>query len=379
MFDRSLICRRRLLGWLAATPIVPVFAEDVAGDPAQALNVFDIEQAARAALSGQIAEWIADGADDGLTVAENRRAFEDIAIRARRLVDVSRIDTQVRLFGRSLQHPILLAPVGNLDSIVRGGDLAAARAAAGQGSVMTAASLSNESIERIAQSAGGAVWFQLYPLNDFGIMRDLLARAEAAGSTAVMVTVDSPVMGNRESARRMPRGTAERPRIANLERYSPRPMIGNATLDWSFVTWLRKNTGMKVVLKGIVTREDSKRALQEGTDGLVVSNHGGRQEESLRSTIACLPEIVAAVGGKLPIVIDGGFRRGTDIFKALALGADAVAVGRPYLWGLGAYGESGVTRVLEILRAELVRIMQLSGTRDIASITSDFITLEHRR
>lgn len=372
------LCRRRLLGWLAASSLAPgamaegAVAEDAQSNASEAINVFDVERVARGELSEEVTRWIADGADDGRTVAENRRAFEDVSIRARRLVDVSRIDTRVTLLGQSLVHPILLAPVGNLDLIVPGGDSAVARAATATRSVMMAATLSNETIEHIAQSAREPPWFQLYPLADRGVMRDLLARAEAAGCTTLVVTVDSPALGNRESARRGVR-PATRARVANLERYTPRPVVGDASLDWSFVSWLRDNTRMRIVLKGIVTREDANLTIASGADGLVVSNHGGRQEESLRSTLASLPEIVEAVDDRVAVIIDGGFRRGTDVFKALALGADAVSIGRPYLWGLGAFGEAGVVRVVEILRAELVKIMQLAGCPDVSAIHRSFV------
>ena len=211
-------------------------------------------------------------------------------------------------------------------------------------------------------------------------MTKLIRDAEQAGCKVLVVTVDSPTRGNREGERwwsRTPGGTTEtalaRQRLGNFENYDGPPRVGDTAATWDLVDWLRTQTQMKIVLKGIVTREDAALCLKRGVDGLIVSNHGGRQEDSGRGTLECLPEVVEAVSGRLPVLVDGGFRRGTDIFKALALGARAVGVGRPYLWGLGAFGEEGVNRVLLILREELKRIMQFAGTTSLAEIKPGYL------
>lgn len=202
-------------------------------------------------------------------------------------------------------------------------------------------------------------------------MQYLIARAEQAGCRALVLTVDGPTLGNRE-AERWFRTRSERRtvRLGNFEDYPGKKGIGDPSITWEAVAWLREQTSLPLVLKGIVTGEDAALCIEHGVDGIIVSNHGGRQEESGRGTLECLPEIVAATDGTVPVLIDGGFRRGTDIFKALALGANAVCIGRPYLWGLGAFGEAGVARVLSLLDTELARIMKFAGTTDIESIRS---------
>jgi isopentenyl diphosphate isomerase/L-lactate dehydrogenase-like FMN-dependent dehydrogenase len=206
-------------------------------------------------------------------------------------------------------------------------------------------------------------------------MRHLLTGAEAAGCLAVVVTVDSPTRGNREGERWFSRISARKAplRMGNLEGYQGPPRIGDPSLTWTIVDWLRANTRLPILLKGIVTREDAELAVRRRVDGLIVSNHGGRQEESGRGTLECLPEVVDAVGGRMPVLMDGGIRRGTDVFKALALGADAVCIGRPYLFGLAAYGDKGVAKVLAILDSELQRSMQFAGTTSVEAIRPAFV------
>jgi isopentenyl diphosphate isomerase/L-lactate dehydrogenase-like FMN-dependent dehydrogenase len=221
------------------------------------------------------------------------------------------------------------------------------------------------------------LWFQLYASPDRQLMEKLLKDAEQAGCRAVALTVDSSTRGNREGERWWGSSPAQntKPRLplGNFAGYAGPPRIGDPALTWDIVDWVRQHSSMKLLLKGIVTGEDAELAVKRGVDGIVVSNHGGRQEESLRATLACLPEVVATAGSRLPVLIDGGFRRGTDVFKALALGASAVCIGRPYLWGLGAFGEEGVERVLVILREELKRIMQFAGTTSIPAIQRSYL------
>ena len=302
-------------------------------------------------------------------------AFDDWDIRVRRLVDVSRIDTGLSLWGEKLPSPIILAPVGNQRALSEQGELATARAAAAR-HLMICSTMSSYSMTEIAAEATGPLWFQLYASADRELMKFLLGQAEAAGCKVLVLTVDSPTRGNREGERWF-RGQQDPStlRLGNFEAYPGPPSIGDASMTWEIIPWLRANTSMKLVLKGIVTREDARLCLKSGVDGLIVSNHGGRQEESGRATMRCLPEVIDGVDGRLPVLIDGGFRRGTDVFKALALGASAVCIGRPYLWGLGAFGQAGVERVLRIMRGELKRIMQFAGTTRIAAINSDYLVL----
>jgi len=344
----------------------------------EAIDVFQIERVARSKLDLPTTHFIVNGADDGKTMQANRDAFDHWAIRVRRLVDVSRVDTATALFGEQLAVPILLAPAGNQQAIHPEGEIATARAAKSAGQLMIASTVSNFSIGEIGRAAG-ALWFQLYASPDPALLEKLLRDAEQAGCRVVALTVDSNTRGNREGERWWSRsgGPAEggRPtlRLGNFEGWRGPPRVGDAALTWDIVARIRALTRMKLVLKGIVTREDAALAVKHGVDGIIVSNHGGRQEESLRATLDCLPEVVEAVSGRMPVLIDGGFRRGTDIFKALALGANAVCIGRPYLWGLGAFGEAGVSRVLAILHEELKRIMQFAGTTSLDAISRSHV------
>ncbi len=394
---RAALARRRFLQFLAASPLAAAASESIAASseeacpaakdgqapdilaaPRDATNVLQFEEAARQVLDPDLYHFIADGADDMKTVRANRQAFDKVQIRARRLVDVSRIDTARTVLGQAMETPIILAPIGGQQQIDPEGELASARAAFTGKHVYMVSTVSSYSVGEIAAAGDGTVWFQLYANPDRAVLRQLLDRAEAAGAGVVAVTVDSPVLGNREHQNLLRRQQAgARPgrqgRLGNFEGVKGRLRIGDPALTWDFIDWLRANTAMKIVLKGIVTGEDAALCVAHGVDGLIVSNHGGRQEESNRGTLEALPEIVAAVQGRLPVLIDGGFRRGTDIFKALALGADAICIGRPYMWGLAAFGEAGVATVLALLRAELVRIMKLAGTPRLADITPNHI------
>jgi isopentenyl diphosphate isomerase/L-lactate dehydrogenase-like FMN-dependent dehydrogenase len=381
--------RRRFLKFLAGSPLLAgsggllsVWPAALAARPelaipdtaGRALDVFQLKAVARAQLDPKVWHFIVNGADDGLTVEANRRAYQDWQVRARRLVDVSRIDTSLELLGEQLDNPILLAPVGDQRSIHAEGELATARAASRRKHLMISSTVSTASVTEIAEATSSPLWFQLYASPDEQLMRHLLDKAAAAGCGTVVLTVDSATRGNREAERWFARGGG-RPdfQLGNFTDYDGPPRIGDPSLDWSIIPWLRKNTQMRILLKGIVTHEDAALAVDAGVDGLIVSNHGGRQEESGRGTLECLPEVID-VAGELPVLIDGGIRRGTDIFKALALGARAVCVGRPYLWGLGAFGQDGVERSLAILRAELKRIMQLAGTPTLTEITPAAVT-----
>lgn len=384
--------RRRLLRFLLQSPLW-VATGSLAGralarpelalpaTAAEALDVFQVERVARQRLDLATIHFIVNGADDGRTMQANRDAFDAWTIRVRRLVDTSRIGMGLELFGQALELPIFLSPVGNQQAIHAAGELATARAAKATGYLMIGSTVSNFSFGEIARVAG-PLWFQLYASPDRRLMQHLIRGAEQGGSKVLLLTVDSNTRGNREGERWWSRGSgpseggATGQRLGNFEHYPGPPRIGDPSLTWEIVEWLRRTTSMKLVLKGIVTREDAALCVKYGVDGIMVSNHGGRQEESGRGALECLPEVVAAAGD-LPVLIDGGFRRGTDVFKALALGAKAVGIGRPYLWGLGAWGEEGVARVLVILREELKRIMQFAGTTTLNAINRSY--LESRR
>jgi len=384
--------RRRLLRFLLQSPLLATPAvlgpgllapARVLGRPELAvpetldevLDVFQMQRAAQKVLDLETWHFIVNGADDLRTLEANRAAFDAWQMRVRRLVDVSRIDTNVELLGQKLSSPILLAPVGAQQTIHADGELATMRAASERGHLMIASTVTSSSIGEIRAAGTSPLWFQLYASPDQGLMRHLLAAAEAAGCRAVALSVDSPTRGNREGERWFARNSTRKgpPMMGNFAGYRGPPRIGDPALTWASVDWLRANTRLPVLLKGIVTREDAELAVRARVDGLIVSNHGGRQEESGRGTLECLPEVVAAVGGRMPVLIDGGFRRGTDIFKALALGASAVCVGRPYLFGLGAYGDKGVAKVLAILDSELQRSMQFAGTISIAAIKPAYL------
>lgn len=350
----------------------------------QALDVMDFEPLARKALPPAHFAYLATGVDDDMTVRLNHDAYQHIQIRARRLIDVEKLDTSVELFGTKWETPIFLCPVSAMKAFHPEGEVAVARAAAKKHHLQILSTVASSSVEEVTAARGAPVWQQLYPTNDWTITRAIIRRAEAAGSPALVFTVDLHENSNRETiarGRRIDDRDCSNCHETGFAAYvSRKPMfdgldIAKASrlyasgLTWDFVKRLKDSTKMKLLLKGIVTREDAELAVQHGVDGIVVSNHGGRAEESLRPTIDCLPEVVAAVKGKIPVLVDGGIRRGTDVFKALALGATAVGFGRPQGWGLAAFGQSGVEAVLTILRRELETIMRQAGTPSLRSIT----------
>jgi isopentenyl diphosphate isomerase/L-lactate dehydrogenase-like FMN-dependent dehydrogenase len=381
--ERTRRDRRELLRFVLGSPLLGLASPAARGRPelalpetvAAVLDVFQMQRAAQRKLDLPTWHFIVNGADDQKTVDANRAAFDDWEIRVRRLVDVSRVETGLTLFGQKLSSPILLAPVGSQGDIHPDAEMATMRGASARGHLMIVSTVSSSSVGEIRKAGSAPLWFQLYPSVDRELMRFLLARAEAAGCPAVAITVDSPTRGNREGERWFATAAKpeRQPRLGNFDGFAGPPRIGDPGFTWEDVDWVRSVTRMRVVLKGIVTAEDAALAAERALDGIIVSNHGGRQEESGRATLRALPEVVSAVAGRMPVLIDGGIRRGTDVFKALALGAQAVCVGRPYLFGLGAFGEEGVARVLAILDAELARIMQLAGTSSLTAINRERI------
>jgi len=350
----------------------------------QALDVMEFEPLARKALPPAHFAYLATGVDDDATVSLNHEAYQHIQIRSRRLIDVEKLDTSVQLFGTTWETPIFLCPVSAMKAFHPDGEVAVARAAAKKRHLQILSTVASSSVEEVTAARGAPVWQQLYPTDDWALARAIIKRAEAAGSPALVLTVDLHDNSKRETlarSRRVDDRDCSACHKSGFSGYlSSKPMFEGldvakatrlhaANLSWDSVKRLKDTTRMKLLLKGIVTREDAQIALEHGVDGIVVSNHGGRAEETLRPTIQCLPEVVDAVKGKIPVLVDGGIRRGTDIFKALALGATAVGFGRPQGWGLAAFGQAGVEAVLAILRRELETMMRQAGTPTVRSIT----------
>jgi isopentenyl diphosphate isomerase/L-lactate dehydrogenase-like FMN-dependent dehydrogenase len=355
---------------------------------ADALNVMDFEAPMRAKVPPAHYGYMATGIDDDKTLRANRSAFDKYYLRPRRFVDVSKTDTALTLFGQKLETPIILAPTGSQKAYHPEGELAVTRAAAARGFQKILSTMTTVPIEEIAAAHKGPLWYQLYPTNRWEYTEKLVKHAEAAGCPVLFLTVDTQGGRNTETETRFARMDARPCPVchpAGPPRFLSRrkPMwegfdlngisTHNAAQTWEVIPKLRKLTKMKLVIKGIEVGEDARRCAEMGVDGIVVSNHGSRALESNRGTLDCLPEVVTAVAGRVPVLIDGGFRRGTDVYKALALGARAVLVGRPYLWGLGAFGQEGVEAVLTILQRELLLTMRQCGTPALGTITKSHI------
>ena len=352
------------------------------------VNVSEFEALARERMTPSAYDYYAGGAEDEVTLAQNREAFARIAIRPRVLAGTGTVSTDTVVLGTRLALPVLLAPTAFNKLGHPDGAGAAARAAGQAGTIMCCSTISSTSIEDVAAAATGPLWFQLYVYRDREVTRDLVARAEAAGCRALVLTVDTPRLGRRERDMRNSFALPADVKIANLERYGTEENLRWAntssftayvhrliddSLTWESFEWLQSITRLPVFIKGILTREDASLAVRHGAGGLIVSNHGGRQLDGAIATIAALPDVVDGVAGRAPVLMDGGIRRGTDVFKALALGAKAVCIGRAYLWGLAADGEAGVARILEMLRNELELTMALAGCSSIANITREHV------
>src|SRR5262245_57521307 len=346
-------------------------------DPKEAINVFDFEPVARQKVPPAHFGYMASGIDDEVTLRANREDFLKFQLRPRRLVDVSKVDMSVDLLGTKYPTPIIIAPVGGQQSFHADGEVAVAKAARAGNHLQILSTSTNTGVEEVTAARGAPVWYQLYATNKWDVARAMVQRAENAGCPAVAVTVDRSGGRNQETLFRLiPSDTRdcnachERGSLAtNLKRramYKDLDISGlthtqSSAMTWDFLKRLRDTTKMKIVIKGILGHEDATLAADAGIDAIIVSNHGARSEDSGRSTIDALPEIVEAVRGRMPVLVDSGFRRGTDIVKALCMGANAVCIGRPYVWGLGAFGQAGVERVLELMRIELYAAMQQVG------------------
>ena len=405
---RSLLARREFLKFVAASPYVAAAggigaflrlpaaaaqtaagpAADLITDAASALNVFDFEEVAHRKVSQAHWAYMASGVDDDATLRANREIFKHVQLRPRRLHDATLVDTRVDLFGTTYNSPIFLCPTGGERSFFTDGEVAVARAAKARGTLQCLSTMTSTGIEDVNKALGRPVWYQLYAPSKWEACEQLLRRVEAAGSSVVLLTVDNTTGRNSETYRRMrPKdlsgcvschGPGEPPGpVGDRAMFKGIDMTGvrapSPAMDWAFVDRLRKFWRGRLIIKGIDTHEDAHLAVENGFDGILVSNHGGRATETLRSTLEALPEVVGEAGGRVPVFVDGGFRRGTDVFRALALGAKAVGVGRPFLWGLGAFGQAGVDRVIEILQGELKLVMGNCGTRTVADINRSYV------
>ena len=400
------IARRQFLNFLAASPLIAaaghsrllsaddgsILPQFLVQSPSEALDVFDLHDVAKSVLPTSHYGYLATGTDGNETLAANRKAFEKVYLRAMRMVDTQSIDTRTELLGTELKSPIVIAPVGSQNAFHADGELATARAARTHDTLQILSNVSTQSIEDVIAARGAPVGFQLYPTSKWSVASKMLERAEKAGAEFVVLTVDLNSGSNRVLLGQYSRaderdcsachGAGPDDWIQSKPMYSGTGATSadfdDASMTWKFVERLKKATSMKVVVKGIVTGEDAASCVRHGADAVYVSNHGGRAEASGWGALESLPEVVQAVNGTVPVFVDSGFRRGTDIFKALALGADAVCIGRAYIWGLAAFGQPGVEKVLEMLNAELRMVMGQMGTPSLADIGRQHIGMRPR-
>jgi len=382
--------RRAFLKFLAASPLfaaLPAWSQthtldEVLSNPKDALDLMDFEAAARKALPPAHWGYMASGVDDNLTRDLNHEAYKHIQLRPRKLIDVSKIDTRVELFGTTWDSPIFLCPVGAQGMFHADGEIGVARAAQAKKALQILSTMTSHSVEDVTKARGGPIWYQLYAVSNWDHTEKVVKRAEDAGCPVLAWTIDLLAGRNTELATRYRRIDNRQCADCHGEPFGAinnRPMfdkldmkgvtVNSPTFSWAHVDRLKKATKMKLVMKGIETREDAKLCVEHGVDGILVSNHGGRATETYRATIECLPEVIDGAGGRIPVMVDGGIRRGTDAYKALAFGARAVGIGRPYIWGLSAFGQAGVEKVIEILNAEFQLTMRQCGARSLAEIT----------
>jgi 4-hydroxymandelate oxidase len=390
------LARRHFIQFLAASPLFAglgpgkLLASAVSESllspvtsPDRALDVFDFQRVAAQVLPPAHYGYLATGTDGDETLRANRAAFDKLYLRAMRMIDTSAIDTSLELLGEKLSSPIVIAPAGSQRAFHPEGELATARAARSRDHLQILSNVSTTPIEEVIEARGAPVWFQLYPTSNWSVGEKMVKRAEKAGAPAVVLTVDLNSDSKRVALERYIRlddrdcsachdPTREDSWLDRKSMYqdtgATSAEFGTPGMTWDYIGRLKSISKMKVVIKGIVTAEDAESALKHGADALIVSNHGGRAEASGWGSLDSLPEVLGAVDGEIPVMIDSGFRRGTDIFKALALGANAVCIGRAYLWGLAAFGQPGVEKVLDILRAELAMVMGQMGTPSLKDI-----------
>jgi len=411
--DKQTANRRKFLQFLAASPLLagtdlaawaasetpnllpdpmvwaPRTLDRLIKDPKEAINVFDFEPVMAKNVPPAHFGYMASGTDDDVTLRRNREDFQKFVLRPRRLVDVSKVDMSVDILGTRYPSPIALSPVGGQKAFHPEGELNAARGAKVGNHLQILSTVTTVGVEDIIAARGAPVWYQLYATNSWDVAKAFVTRAERAGCPVVAVTVDRNGGRNQEALIRLQRtdtrdcsGCHDRSSFASTQKrrsmYEGVDLTGlthgqSSAMTWDFFKRLRDTTKMKIVIKGILAWEDAVIAADNGIDGIIVSNHGARSEDSGRSTIDALPEIVEAVKGRIPIFVDSGFRRGSDIVKALCMGATAVCVGRPYIWGSGAFGQPGVERVLDILRTETRVMMQQVGAPTLKHLVPSMV------
>jgi 4-hydroxymandelate oxidase len=405
--------RRRFIQYLAASPLfagtsVAALADErnfprlrpdpyvwaprdydhLIADPKEALDVFDFEPVMHKNVPPAHFGYMASGVDDDVTLRANRAGFLKFQLRPRRLVDVSKVDMSTEILGQKYDTPIVIDPTGGHKAYHPDGEAGVARAAKTGDHLMILSTQATTSVADVIAARGRPIWSQLYATNKFEVAKHHVLSMERQGSIAIAVTVDRSGARNQETAIRMSRTDTrqcaachDKSSLAASMRHDPMydgadlsglTNIQSSAMTWDYIKRLRDLTKLKMVIKGILAWEDAKIAAETGIDAIIVSNHGGRADESGRSTIESLPEIIA-VSGTMPVLIDSGFRRGTDIVKALCMGAKGVAVGRPYLWGLGAFGEPGVEQVLRILRGELKVAMQQVGAPSLKDLKPSMV------
>ena len=424
--DRANGARRRFLQLLASSPALPLLQlapwcrEAIAGEidplglsaavrksleeyddamasPDMAVDIFDLERAAQRSLHVGHNAYLS-GVEDQATLRANREGFTRYELRPRRLVDVDNIDTSIRLFDRKYETPLILCPVGHQRAFNVDAELPVARAAKARRQLMTLSTGADCTIEEVVAARGEPVWFQLYGNSDWNRTKAMIKRAEAAGSTVMAFTVDARGGYDRQILTKVRRQNAQfchqchvpapagnnSGAVSDATFGDPKapmlltpplgpPALEKGALTWDYVKRIKDTTSMKLLIKGISAREDGELAMEHGADGVWLSNHGGRVENSGRSTVECIPEMVAGVAGRGPVIVDSGFRRGSDIFKALALGATAVGIGRPYIWGLASFAQAGVETALQILTTELQLTMRQFGAANVRAIGKSFV------
>jgi 4-hydroxymandelate oxidase len=400
-FAQEAASRRKFLQFLAASPLLaaagaragdaptpgvklpdplmwaPMRADELITSPKEAINVFDFEPVCRNNVPPAHFGYMASGIDDEVTLRANREGFLKFQLRPRRLVDVSKVDMSVSILGTKYDSPIVVAPIGGQKSFHEEGEIAVAKAAKAGNHLQILSTVTTSGVEEVTAARGAPIWYQLYATDKWDVAKAFVTRAEKAGCAAVAVTVDRNGGRNQETLFRLRRSdtrdcNACHDRSSLQASQSRRSMyeavdlaglthLQSPAMTWEFFKRLRDITKMQILAKGILAWEDAVLAADAGLDGIIVSNHGARSEDSGRSTIDALPEIIDAVKGRIPILVDSGFRRGSDVVKALCMGATAVCIGRPYIWGLGAFGQPGVERVLDLLRIETYAMMQQVG------------------
>jgi isopentenyl diphosphate isomerase/L-lactate dehydrogenase-like FMN-dependent dehydrogenase len=383
-------------------------------EPPHVINIYDLRERARRRLPKVVFDYLDGGADGEVTLRENSRIFDDVMFRPRQAVAISHCDLRTQVLGRSLSFPAILAPVGYSRLMHPTGEVAAASAAGAAGTTYTLSTISGYRLEDVKAASSGPVWYQLYLLGGRTVAEGAIERAKNAGFSALVVTIDTAVAGMRE---RDPRNGMKQllgtsifskipyvpqilahprwlagflldggtPDLQNIVEPGKGPMplvdvtaaLAKAVVTWEDLLWLRQLWPGPIIIKGVLTGEDARRAVDEGAAAIVVSNHGGRQLDGVAPTLRALPEVVAAVDGRVEVLMDGGIRRGSDIVKALCLGARAVLVGRAYAYGLAAAGVAGVDRALEILRTDVERTLILLGCSSVSALDSSYIQLPH--